>query len=158
MWCFFFMFRLESMQFLAVFSPPCYHKMAVKEVTPSLALLFLKLAGSWLQRSGPSNKKNNTLTTRHVSFDVFYELRRVSSKIVAVFEKCRCGFICRWVGSGWSPSSSAVKAGQTERLRLRPRCCCCCRGRAEMGRGRGALTPTRDQEPETSHTLDTYWI
>lgn len=40
------------MQFLALFSAPCYHKMAVKEMTPSLALLFLKLAGSWQQITG----------------------------------------------------------------------------------------------------------
>lgn len=47
-----------SMQFLALFSSPCYHKMAVKEMTPSPVLLFLKLAGSRLKKSlGPSASK-----------------------------------------------------------------------------------------------------
>lgn len=33
------------MQFLALFYAPCYHKMAVKEMTPSLALLFPETSG-----------------------------------------------------------------------------------------------------------------
>lgn len=48
---------LDSVQFLALLSAPCYHKMAVKETTPSLAFLFLKLAGTTLQILGPELSK-----------------------------------------------------------------------------------------------------
>lgn len=60
--CNIFYVLLGSVQFLALLSAPCYHKMAVKEMTPSLALLFLKLAGTTLQILGPKlSKKYNHL-------------------------------------------------------------------------------------------------